>query len=290
MRALVVPFVLFLAACEEPAADPAYDDTGFVRMGKPKPGEWLARFKEHDLTFEQYRARRPVRTTETRKVLVFLPVGPFSDRDKPILHASVDFARIWFGLSTRVLGGAPLPKSGWSRERSGGRVQYKTAYFLDELLPKKLPKDAVCMFGVTMADLYPEESWNFVFGQASLRRRVGVWSFARHAPSFYGQEETKDTPALRLRRACKLVVHEAGHAFSLPHCVRYHCTMNGSNSLRESDSRPLRLCPPCLRKLQWNRGFDVVARYKRLLAFFKRHGLAPEAEWTAARIGRIEAK
>lgn len=30
------------------------------------------------------------------------------------------------------------------------------------------PKDAFCIVGITMIDLYPKESWNFVFGQASL--------------------------------------------------------------------------------------------------------------------------
>jgi archaemetzincin len=33
-----------------------------------------------------------------------------------------------------------------------------------------------------MEDLYPEPSWNFVFGQASLNERVGVYSFARYGP------------------------------------------------------------------------------------------------------------
>ena len=63
-----------------------------------------------------------------------------------------------------------------------------------------------------------------------------------------------------------------------------------SASLEEADRQPLRLCPVCLKKLQWNRGFDVLKRYDRLLAFFKEHGLQPEAEWTAARLQRIRTK
>lgn len=35
-------------------------------------------------------------------------------------------------------------------------------------LKKKKPKDAFCIVGITMIDLYPKDSWNFVFGQASL--------------------------------------------------------------------------------------------------------------------------
>ena len=63
--------------------------------------------------------------------------------------------------------------------------------------------------------------------------------------------------------------------------------MNGSNSLPESDTQPLRLCPPCLKKLQWNRGFDVLERYRKLEAFCKEHGLANEAKWFAARNARV---
>jgi hypothetical protein len=33
----------------------------------------------------------------------------------------------------------------------------------------------------------------------------------------------------------------------------------------------------------------VARRYDRLLAFFKKHGLAPEARWTAARLARLRA-
>lgn len=66
--------------------------------------------------------------------------------------------------------------------------------------------------------------------------------------------------------------------------------MNGSNSLNESDRRPLVLCPPCLKKLQWNIGFDALARYRRLLGFYRENDLGPEAEWVEKRIRRIAQK
>jgi hypothetical protein len=47
------------------------------------------------------------------------------------------------------------------------------------LLKNELPADAFCMLALTMEDLYPEPSWNFVFGQASPQERVGIFSFAR---------------------------------------------------------------------------------------------------------------
>ena len=179
------------------------------------------------------------------------------------------------------------------RETNTSRVsdavrQFHTAFFLRTLLPPRVPDDAVCLVAVTLADLYPGRNWNFVFGQASLRERVGVYSIARFFAAFWDEEETGETRRQALRRSFKLVVHEVGHTFGLVHCIEYECNMNGSNSLEESDVRPLRLCPPCLKKLQWNRGFDVVARYRGLLVFYERNALDEEAAWTRKRIAAIQ--
>ncbi|XP_045155773.1 archaemetzincin-2 [Echinops telfairi] len=38
-----------------------------------------------------------------------------------------------------------------------------------------------------MIDLYPRDSWNFVFGQASLTDGVGIFSFARYSNDFYSE-------------------------------------------------------------------------------------------------------
>jgi len=91
-----------------------------------------------------------------------------------------------------------------------------------------------------------------------------------------------------LRRALTTLAHETGHAFSIQHCTYFQCNMNGSNSLPESDRRHIHLCPVCLKKLQWNRGFDVKKRYRELLAFYRKHGLKPEAEWMAKRLKELE--
>ena len=59
-----------------------------------------------------------------------------------------------------------------------GQAQFLTSDILD-LLRARLPDDAFALLGITMVDLYPDPNWSFVFGQASLRDRVGVYSFAR---------------------------------------------------------------------------------------------------------------
>ena len=64
--------------------------------------------------------------------------------------------------------------------------------------------------------------------------------------------------------------------------------MNGSNSLEESDSQPLELCPVCLRKLQWNVGFDVAERFRGLRDFHKVSGLESERLFIEKSLAAIE--
>ena len=151
----------------------------------------------------------------------------------------------------------------------------------------KLPGDAYAMLAVTMTDLYPEESWNFVFGQASIKRRVGVFSFARYHPQWYGRPVDEGTEALVLRRAAKVLTHEMGHMFGIRHCIHYECNMNGANHLGEADSTPMHLCPVCLRKLWHACRFDPVERYEHLEAFYRDHQLESEKDWVAARMEAI---
>jgi archaemetzincin len=139
-----------------------------------------------------------------------------------------------------------------------------------------------------MEDLYPDPHWNFVFGQASLRDRVGVFSFARYDPVFYGESRGSQYQQLLLRRSTKVLVHETAHMFSLAHCIYFKCVMNGSNHLQESDSRPLSLCPVCLRKLQSSIQFDLAVRYHRLKQFYRNIGFISEQDWVTRRLKKIE--
>jgi len=122
---------------------------------------------------------------------------------------------------------------------NGGVTQWKTGDILNWMKGRQ-PKDAFAMLAVTMTDLYPDEEWNFVFGQASYQSRVGVFSFAR-----YSSEE----PKIALLRAAKILSHEMGHMFGIKHCTFYECNMAGANHLDEVDRSPPHLCPVCLRKL-----------------------------------------
>lgn len=95
---------------------------------------------------------------------------------------------------------------------------------------------AICVIGVTTWDIYPDETFSFVFGLANVMTQVGVFSFCRYDPLFNGDqvssEEERDN--LMLFRACKVMTHEIGHMFGIRHCIHYECGMNGCNHIEES--------------------------------------------------------
>lgn len=108
-----------------------------------------------------------------------------------------------------------------------------------------IPADAISLMAITVSDLYPDENWNFVFGEADIQNRVGVSSFARYGD--YGLNDSINK--LVLSRLLKTTTHEILHALGMQHCIGYVCVLNGSNSLPESDNKTLIICPACLEKL-----------------------------------------
>jgi archaemetzincin len=261
-------------------------------MTEPKPGDWRQAHPEPVQSFRQYVASRPNRPTGARHTLVLVPLGTLGPDAAKRLEPLRAYLEIYYALPVKAAPGAAL-RGVKSRERRwAGRTwtQYLTGDILEKVLRPRVERDAFALLGVTMEDLYPEESWNYVFGQASLADRVGVYSLVRFHPEFWGQEPSDAAARLGLKRSLATLVHETGHMFGVHHCQTYDCVMNGSNSLAESDGRPMALCPECLKKFRWNIGFDVPARYEALRAFYEEHGLAAEAAFAAKRLAECRQR
>jgi archaemetzincin len=261
----------------------------FQPVPVPGPNDWLAVHPESGQTFEQFRCSHPNRPDAQRRTIYLQPLGTFPPEQSPPLEQLRDYAAAFFQMEVKSLEPVSIGAEGFTSRTNSmtGKRQILTGDVL-RWLKGRLPADAFCLVSITMVDVYPEPSWNFVFGQASLTERVGVYSFARYDPAFYGDARGRDYQELLLRRSMNVVTHESGHIFGLAHCIYFQCVMNGSNHLQESDRRPLHLCPVCLRKLQSSMGFDVLKRYEELARFDEQVGFRDEAAWLTNRLKRIQ--
>jgi archaemetzincin len=267
------------------ALDPGTD---FALMLAPKPGDWLAEHPEIGQTFGGFLRAESNKPDILRNKIYLHPLGQFLEGRSASLETLKGYGSAYFVMDVRIL--PEIALSGLKLTTRINPISRDRQILTRDILiflKKRLPTDAFCLLAITMEDLYPDPSWNFVFGQASLQDRVGVFSFARYDPAFYGQGRGEDYQDVVLRRSCKVLAHEIAHMFSLKHCIFFRCVMNGSNHLQESDARPMYLCPVCLRKLQFSIGFDVVDRYRKLLDFYQKAGFDQEARWVSNRLKRI---
>jgi archaemetzincin len=247
-------------------------------LAKPRPGEWLDKHKEAGQTFAQYLQSRPVTPTGRRNTIYVQPLGEFDETQREIVKLTADFLGRYFQRPVKVQKDLPLsviPDEARRRHPTWGMDQILSTYVLDKVLAPRLPDDAAAYIAFTASDLWPGEGWNFVFGQASLSQRVGVWSIYRNGEPEKGSDEFR----LCLLRTLKTATHETGHMFSLAHCTKYECDMCGSNHREESDRRPLEVCPECLAKICWATGCDPLVRFEACAEFCREHKLADEDEF-----------
>jgi archaemetzincin len=217
---------------------------------------------------------RPVRPTAQKGTLYILPIGPFDADQERVLKATESYLATYFQIPVRRLEPLALDAvPATARREAGGAPQLLTTYILHDILQPRRPDDAVALIGLTAVDLWPGEGWNFVFGQASLSDRVGVWSLYRNGDPDKSDEEYR----LCLRRTLKTASHEMGHMFSIQHCTAYECNMCGSNNREEADRRPLADCPECMAKVCWATDANPAERYEKLAAFCRRRGLGEDA-------------
>jgi archaemetzincin len=268
----------------------AFEITGhFVPLPPPRPGDWLAEHPEPGQTFEQFLRVGPQQPDARRQKLYLLPLGEFPPHRSPAINLLREFAAAFFSLEVTLLPPLDLDTAAIEGRRNPHTGQFQLdARALLRLLRRRLPADAFALLGITMVDLYPDPTWNFVFGLASPSDHVGVFSFARYDPGCYGETASQNASDLLLRRSCKVLAHEIAHMFGIAHCVFFNCLMNGSNHLAESDARPLHLCPVDLRKLQHGTGFEPATRYRRLLDFSRRVGFDEQSAWLEKRLRYVE--
>jgi len=266
---ILIPIALFSCNNENPviATQSAYFNAiekNDITLPTPEAGEWRYSHEEKSQHPDEYIKARPVRVTPGKAAIYLMPVGNFTSLQDKALQETRRYVEIFFQLTTVLL--PAVSDSAITAKASrqyDGHTQLLAPYVLDSLLIGKCPADGIALMAISAKDLYPKDDWNYVFGLASYRNRVGVSSIYRL------QNEHLDSANYTqcLRRLVNISSHEAGHMLSLHHCIHAMCVMNGSNGMSETDSAPLRLCSECQKKLYWNLRFDNKQRLKQLADF-----------------------
>lgn len=244
----------------------------FKPMGKPLSNDWLENHNEPGQTFEEYLDADPQKPTKERQKLYVLPLGTFTAQQKRIVDITADYLAVFYDLPVQMMKSETLTASppNVRVNRYTKTKQIRTGLIINDILPTLLPSDAAALIALTPDDLYPDESMNYVFGQASLENRVGVWSLAR-------MDDNTDEKNF-LIRTLKIAAHETGHMFSMRHCKKYECLMSGTNHLGETDRRPIDACPECTAKICWLSDVDQAERYQKLAEFCRKNGLPKEVD------------
>jgi archaemetzincin len=262
VRLCLLVFLFVLGAPEQPDV-PAPGEFWKRLPAVPEKGGWRARYPEKGQTFKEYKEAGPTRSTAKRTRIYLKPwlTRPPSDAD--LLRKIATLLEASFGREVTLLENGPLPARAYDPKRRQFAVMK-----LGARLVRTLPEDALFLLAVTDRDLFMER-FEYAFGWGSFEWRVGVLSTHR-ADVGEGAER-------RLRRVLSLALHESTHEISLPHCIFYHCLMNGARDRNATDKRPMQLCPVCRSKVCWNLGLDPMKRYEALAQACRRVGLPEEA-------------
>lgn len=131
------------------------------------------------------------------------------------------------------------------RYYSAERGQYNATLILAGLL-RRPTEPGARIIGITGVDLFIPVL-TFVFGQAQLDGRGAVVSTHRLRNEFYGLPPDEDRLA---ERTVKEVIHEAGHAFGLVHCLAYDCVMHAATYMEDVDLKSEKFCSECRARLK----------------------------------------
>jgi archaemetzincin len=300
----LILFVFLFHGClknETPKVEPQIGDERAAKLSKTKEsvapffklmrvekGDWLETFQERGQTFEEYITQNPTLPTAERRTIYIQPIGEFNESQRNILRLTAEYMKAFYNLPVKLNEEKSLqnvPKEMKRQNALEGQTQIKTGYFINDVLPKILPNDAAALICFTNYDLYPDENWNYVFGQATLQNRVGVYSLWR----FGKPDKNEDEYRLVFTRTLKVAMHETGHMFSIHHCTKYECLMSGVNHLGETDRRPLDVCPECMAKIAWAMNYEPTERYRKLSEFWNRQGWTEESMSFTKKVEAVES-
>lgn len=184
-----------------------------IPLPETKEGDWLSMHKEGQ-NFNAYVKSNPICKDSIHKNIFLIPLGSFDATEMQLLQKTKEYVALYFQMNTILL--APITDTtipSFARRQRGNQwEQLLSSYILDSILIKIKPDSALMFMAFSKKDLYPKDDWNFVFGQARLKQRVGISSIYRLQNEQAAEQQNNFTKTLI--RLCKVSSHELGHMLS----------------------------------------------------------------------------
>ena len=111
------------------------DAPEFEAIPKPGPHDWLAVHSEAGQAFDEFKASRPNRPTDLRKVIYLQPLGEFPADPSRSIEKLREFAAAFFTIEVKALPSVSLDTSKFTTRRNPntGNLQILTSDILDFL-------------------------------------------------------------------------------------------------------------------------------------------------------------
>jgi len=199
----------------------------------------------------------------------FLALQPLGKVDDKLLALMSRFVETAYASSCKVIKPLDLPSTAYDPTRKQYRADKLLSFLRDNS-----PAGALKVIGLTEEDIYTSRM-NFIFGLADLRGQFCVVSTCRLHESFWRKPEKQ---SLLYRRALKVLYHELGHTFGIPHCNKLSCAMCYHNSVPELDASYVWFCPECTRQLQKRLGTFPKDREAKLAALLTELDFVTDAQ------------
>ena len=317
----------------------------YLPIPAPGPNDWLMNHKEYGQTYLEYKRFGFHEIKQKKDIIYIATlsfnVNPSFDQSF-ITSLIVLIQSYYYDMKVKLLNLKINLEGVEYRNYEDGSYQMNACTIIEKLY-HKMPDDGYCLVCLTDIDLYNDKrvikprKWIyypppykniFCYELISYKYWVSICSIARFDPSFAVEKSSdeKKPPAEKnpennekkspdekkiesyfvlLKRSAKVLIKNIGHMFGLKNCIFFKCVMNGFGSLKEFDSRPVEICPCCLRKIftnisrKYNKLDDdgrvqnsliILDRFKKLRDCFKENFVGiydNEVQWYDARIASL---
>jgi archaemetzincin len=183
-----------------------------------------------------------------KKTIELLKIGDFDKSILIKLRNDIEHEFKEFNMAVNIIQPIPLNENQYNPIRN----QYDASKILNSIIFHNQNRQTFRILGIMDRDIFTS-GLNFVFGIAmspkikkSRDPLVALISITRLREEFYRRPEIIGLFELRV---LKEAIHELGHTFSLEHCNKF-CIMRFSNSLVDTDEKPVNFCETCMKNLR----------------------------------------